>query len=58
MPLWLFDRFTRKDLTIMWRWLRANTVEYDLADTKAILPTVMTVPEWLRGNRHAVSEPA
>jgi uncharacterized protein YbjT (DUF2867 family) len=55
MPLWLFDRFTRKDLTIMWRWLKANPVDYDLAATRAILPTAMTVPEWLRASRHARS---
>jgi uncharacterized protein YbjT (DUF2867 family) len=48
MPLWLFDRFTRKDLTVMWRWLKVNEVDYDLAATRAILPTAMTVPEWLR----------
>jgi uncharacterized protein YbjT (DUF2867 family) len=56
MPLWLFDRFTRKDLTIMWRWLKVHPVDYDLTETKAILPTVMTVPEWLRASRHAASE--
>jgi uncharacterized protein YbjT (DUF2867 family) len=55
IPLWLFDRFTRKDLTVMWRWLRTNPVEYNLADTRAILPTVMTVPEWLRRSRQAAS---
>jgi uncharacterized protein YbjT (DUF2867 family) len=55
IPLWLFDRFTRKDLTIMWRWLKANQVDYDLAATTAVLPTVMTVPEWLRASRPARS---
>jgi uncharacterized protein YbjT (DUF2867 family) len=54
MPLWLFDRFTRKDLTIMWRWLKTNEVDYDLGATRAILPTVMTVAEWFR----ARSQPA
>ena len=38
----------------MWRWLKANQVDYDLAATRAILPTAMTVPEWL----HARSKPA
>jgi uncharacterized protein YbjT (DUF2867 family) len=47
MPLWLFDRFTRKDLTVMWRWLRTNPVDVDPAETRAILPTAMTVREWL-----------
>jgi uncharacterized protein YbjT (DUF2867 family) len=57
MPLWLFDRFTRKDLTIMWRWLRTGTVEVDPAATRAILPTAMTVGEWLGASRQAASEP-
>ena len=47
MPLWLFDRFTRRDLTVMWRWLRTNPVDVDPAETRAILPTAMTVREWL-----------
>jgi uncharacterized protein YbjT (DUF2867 family) len=56
MPLWLFDRFTRRDLTVMWRWLRANPVDVDPAETRAILPTAMTVREWL-GRRSPVSAP-
>jgi uncharacterized protein YbjT (DUF2867 family) len=47
MPLWLLDRFTRKDLTVMWRWLRTNPVDVDPAETRAVLPTAMTVREWL-----------
>jgi uncharacterized protein YbjT (DUF2867 family) len=48
MPVWLFDRFTRADPTTMWRWLRSGTVEVDLAQTRAVLPSALTVPEWLR----------
>jgi uncharacterized protein YbjT (DUF2867 family) len=47
MPLWLFDRFTRKDVTTMWRWLRTGTVDLDTATTRAILPSAWTVREWL-----------
>jgi uncharacterized protein YbjT (DUF2867 family) len=48
MPLWLFDRLTRKDLTAMWRWVRTHDFEVDPDQTRAILPSALTVPEWLR----------
>jgi hypothetical protein len=38
MPIWLFDRFTRKDATTMWRWLRRGEVPLDTGPTRAILP--------------------
>lgn len=47
VPMWLFDRFTRKDITTMWRWTRTGTVPLDTATTHALLPTAMTVREWL-----------
>lgn len=47
MPEWLFDRFTRKDPTIMWRWLRTGEVDRDTSATRAILPSALTVEEWL-----------
>lgn len=46
-PMWLFDRFTRKDATTMWRWLRTGEVELDTAPTRAILPGAFTVRRWL-----------
>ncbi|GLZ35234.1 hypothetical protein Lesp02_74210 [Lentzea sp. NBRC 105346] len=47
MPVWLFERFTGKDLTAMWRWLHENPVEIDPAVTRSIVPTARTVREWL-----------
>lgn len=47
MPLWLFHRFVGDDLTRMWRWLRTHPVAFDLAATRAIVPGVRTVREWL-----------
>jgi uncharacterized protein YbjT (DUF2867 family) len=47
MPIWLFDRFTRKDPTTMWRWLRTGDVPLDTGPTRAILPGALTIREWL-----------
>lgn len=58
MPLWLFDRFTRGDLTKMWRWFGTHDFSADPAETRAILPSALTVPEWLRGSGRLTPEPA
>lgn len=47
MPLWLFDLFTRKDLTKMWTWLGKNEVPAETASTRKLLPGALTVREWL-----------
>jgi hypothetical protein len=47
IPVAVFDRFTGKDPTAMWRWLRTGTVPVDVAATRALLPTAMTVRQWL-----------
>ena len=47
MPLWLFDRFTRKDLSTMWSWLRDHDVPTDTTPTRNLLPAALTVREWL-----------
>jgi uncharacterized protein YbjT (DUF2867 family) len=47
MPEWLFDRFTRRDVTTMWRWLGANDDQFPTAETRAVLPEALTVREWL-----------
>ena len=51
MPTWIFERFVNTDLTTMWRWLHANDFEVDPAETYKILPTALTVKEWLRDSR-------
>ncbi|HEX2149209.1 MAG TPA: NmrA/HSCARG family protein [Actinomycetota bacterium] len=47
MPLWLFDLFTRKDLTRMWTWLGKHEVPADTGATRELLPSALTVREWL-----------
>ena len=47
MPTWLFDRFTRGDVTAMWRWLNTGDVPVDTAATRAIHPAALTVREWM-----------
>ena len=47
MPMWMFDRFTRRDLTTMWRWCRTGPVPLDTSPTHAILPSALTVRRWL-----------
>ncbi|HEX8866225.1 MAG TPA: hypothetical protein VF821_11265 [Lentzea sp.] len=48
---WVFrepDRFVGTDLSTMWRWLRTNPAEGDVAGTRSILPTARTVHDWLK----------
>jgi uncharacterized protein YbjT (DUF2867 family) len=47
MPLWLFERFTGDDLSIMWRWLRTANLAGDAGPTRQIVPNAMTVRQWL-----------
>lgn len=47
MPVWLFERFVGDDRTTMWRWLQTAQIDVDPAETRAILPTALTVREWL-----------
>ena len=53
MPVRMFDRFTRRDVTTMWRWLRTNHVDLDTEPTRAVLPSALTVEQWLAGRRKA-----
>jgi uncharacterized protein YbjT (DUF2867 family) len=55
MPMWLFDRFTRGDLTTMWRWCRTGPVPLDTSSTHEILPSAMTVKEWMEKSREQTS---
>ena len=49
LPIWLFDRFTRKDVTAIWRWVRTGVYPMDTGPTRAILPGALTAREWLAG---------
>ena len=51
MPMWMFDRFTKHDLTTMWRWCRTGPVPLDTSPTHAILPSALTVRQWLERMR-------
>jgi uncharacterized protein YbjT (DUF2867 family) len=51
MPMWMFDLFTKRDLTTMWRWCRTGPVPLDTSPTLALLPSALTVREWLERNR-------
>jgi uncharacterized protein YbjT (DUF2867 family) len=51
MPLWLFERFVGPDLTRMWRWLAAHSVDVDPRETRAHLPNAVTVEEFVH-RRH------
>jgi uncharacterized protein YbjT (DUF2867 family) len=53
MPQWMFERFTGKDLTIMWRWLRDNTIDLDTQPTRAIHPGAKDVRAWLEQQKGA-----
>lgn len=47
MPLWLFHRFVGTDLTTMWRWLSVARPEFDVTQTRTLLPSALTVHQWL-----------
>lgn len=55
MPQWLFDRFTRKDLTRMWTWLRDHEVPADTGRTRQLLPSALTVREWLAAKAEEIA---
>jgi uncharacterized protein YbjT (DUF2867 family) len=47
MPVWLFERFTGKDETTMWKWLGENDMPFDTEPTRAIHPGARTLRDWL-----------
>jgi uncharacterized protein YbjT (DUF2867 family) len=55
MPEWLFDRFTRSDVTTMWRWLQHGKLQLDTSTTRAIHPSALTVREWLVRQRDGLN---
>jgi len=57
MPVWLFERVAGhagKDLPVMWRWLRTESVPEDTSPTRAIHPDALTVRQWLERQRDAL----
>jgi uncharacterized protein YbjT (DUF2867 family) len=49
MPVWMFERlgFVGKDLGIMWRWLRDETIDLDTSPALAVHPSALNVEAWL-----------
>lgn len=47
MPTFLFDRFTKGDLTAMWRWLRDGEVPLDTEPMRTLHPEALSVAQWL-----------
>jgi uncharacterized protein YbjT (DUF2867 family) len=47
MPTWMFRRFVGSDLITMWSWLRTAQFDMDPTPTRTLLPTALTVREWL-----------
>jgi uncharacterized protein YbjT (DUF2867 family) len=47
MPEWMFQRFVGSDLLTMWRWLRTARFDIDPTPTRSLLPSALTVREWL-----------
>jgi uncharacterized protein YbjT (DUF2867 family) len=55
LPVWLFDRFTRGDVTAIWRWVKTGNFEADTVPTRTIHPAALTVSEWMVRQRHATN---
>jgi uncharacterized protein YbjT (DUF2867 family) len=47
MPVWMFRRFVGSDLLTMWHWLGTAQFDFDPTPTRSLLPTALTVREWL-----------
>ena len=55
MPVWMFRRFVGSDLLTMWRWLRTAHFDIDPTPTRSLLPTALTVREWLVRRRSSAT---
>jgi uncharacterized protein YbjT (DUF2867 family) len=55
MPVWMFRRFVGSELTTMWSWLRTARIDFDPAPTRMLLPSALTVREWLARRRSSAS---
>jgi uncharacterized protein YbjT (DUF2867 family) len=55
MPVWMFRRFVGSDLLTMWRWLGAAQLDFDPTPTRRLLPTALTVREWLVRRRSSAT---
>ena len=56
LPVWLFDRFTRGDVSAIWRWVKTGEFELDTAPTRAIHPGALTVKEWMVLQRESANQ--
>ena len=57
MPVWLFERFVGTDETTMWRWLRANDIDFDTQPARQLCPQALGVRAWLRMQHERRSHP-
>jgi uncharacterized protein YbjT (DUF2867 family) len=55
MPVWTFRRFVGGDLITMWSWLRTGQFDIDPTPTRSLLPTALTVREWLVRRRSSAT---
>ena len=55
MPVWMFRRFVGSDLITMWSWLRTAKLDIDTRPTRNLLPTALTVREWLVQRRSSAT---
>jgi uncharacterized protein YbjT (DUF2867 family) len=55
MPVWMFQRFVGSDLITMWRWLRTAQFDIDPTPTRSLLPTALTVQQWLVKQRSSAT---
>jgi len=54
MPVWMFKRFVGSDLINMWRWLRTAEFGIDPTTTRSLLPSALTIREWLDRRRSSM----
>jgi uncharacterized protein YbjT (DUF2867 family) len=55
MPVWMFRRFVGSDLLTMWRRLRTAQLDIDPTPTRSLLPTALTVRQWLIRRRSSAT---
>jgi len=57
MPTFLFRRFISEDLVLMWTWLAANSMDGDVATTRALVAQPLDMETWLRARSSPGTSP-